>query len=362
MALHQAFTFVLSGPKPLIRTDLNNRINNLYFMIDKVNEFATFLKGVREWNTKADASHQIELYGIDTFAGAGSANPIPTIKTFLDSNQIVMDQELKVLNAFNEKYGTGSPVDIANAEAAAVKLDAAVSALPPTTQGKLEVNIMTHGLLRFTQGREISSDNFSTVTVDKLLNTVSNIPYNGIRDAGMAENIKLLMAGKVAGNDKTVYWAHNGHIARISALDGELGGFLSAWGTAGSMLNAWLGDDYAPIAIATGAGSARLMVMDAQGQPGDPTPVPLPPPPSDSLNAIASERFPGKAIFFLTGDIPFLGFVRPEILISFVYEPTTPGHIVVNNIPGLAFYGIISVPLSHASTDVPQDNPKDPKS
>jgi erythromycin esterase len=340
--------------------DLNNRVNAMFFDINKVNEFATFLKGVREWNAKADSAHQIELYGVDIY-GMGSANPVPVIKTFLKANGIAMDQEMGAINAFSEKYGNVPPMDLANAEAAAAKLDAVVSVLPPTTPGKTEINIITHGLLRFTQVRSAFMDNFSTVVVNTLGDTPANIPGNGIRDAGMAENIKLLMDGKAVGDDKTVYWAHNGHIARISALDGDPIGLPSTWGTAGSILNAWLGDDYAPIAIATGAGSARLMMVDDKGQYGDFMSIQLPFPPSDSLNTIASELFPKQPVFFLTKGIPFMGFTRPEILIGATYELKKPERAVANNVPGLAYFGIVSAPLTHASTSLILDKTKDSK-
>ena len=56
-----------------------------------------------------------------------------------------------------------------------------------------------------------------------------------------------------------------------------------------------------------------------------------------------------KPVYFLTKDVSFLGFTRPEYYLTSGQEPKHP---YVQTVPGLAFAGVISFPTSTAAHEM----------
>jgi|GEM_PF-4356049 len=346
-------------------TELKDRLSYLSFTVNKKTEFVDFLRAARNWNATAGADHKIEIHGIDvSIVGPGPYNPAKKLGDFLTANGVAMAADLAAVNDCLENLWKENPTParMVHMRSAAVKLAFAVSGTPATAPGRAEASVLANTLVRFGDLQTMENGVFSGEALSVLGGGPSIIPGNGIRDAGMAENIRILMDGMGLPGDQSVYWSHNGHIARMSPLDGdgEVVGFPSAWGTTGSILNMWLGEDYVPIGILAGVGTASLMVVNEQGKIVDAQgkeafvfqAVQLPAPPVDSINVIATSvnRNP---LFFLTGQISFMRFVHPETLISLGYEPAHPEYTVVHNAPGLAYHAIVSLPTSTASHPVP---------
>jgi hypothetical protein len=168
----------------------------------------------------------------------------------------------------------------------------------------------------------------------------------------MAENIKLLMDAKIPTSGSCVFWAHNAHIGRISYLDGDPNSFPGTWGSVGSILSTWLGDGYFPLATMTGVGTFRAHYMDAAGVASPfqsvKAPVILP----DCLNAIATGVFPSKPVFFRTADVPLLGFTRLEFAVPGLYMALHPNYFFIRTVPGMAYAGVISFPVSSAAHEI----------
>jgi hypothetical protein len=167
----------------------------------------------------------------------------------------------------------------------------------------------------------------------------------------MAENIKILMDGKVPKTGVGVFWAHNAHIGRISYLDGDPIGHPSTWGNAGCILSTWLGDGYAPIATMTGKGTFRAHVVGSDGSVSPFRPATAPTIHPDCLNAIASSAF-SKPVFFTTRSVSHLGFTRPEFVISAICETLNPNHCFTSTVPAMAYAGVISFPISTAAREM----------
>jgi erythromycin esterase-like protein len=168
----------------------------------------------------------------------------------------------------------------------------------------------------------------------------------------MAENIKLLMDAKIPTSGIGVFWAHNAHIGRISYLDGDPNSFPSTWGSVGSILSTWLGDGYFPLATMTGVGTFRAHYMDAAGVVSPFRPVTAPAILPDCLNAVATDVFPSKPVFFQTADVSLLGFTRPEFAVAGLYMALHPNFFFIRTVPGMAYAGVISFPVSTAAHEM----------
>lgn len=201
------------------------------------------------------------------------------------------------------------------------------------------------------QQDEAANGRLANALMNKLGDGPFNTILNGPRDAGMAENIKILMDGKIPSTGVGVFWAHNAHIGRISYLDGDPIGFPSTWGNAGSILCTWPGDGYAPVATMTGKGTFRAHVVGKDGAVSPFQPATAPAIHPDCLNAIASSVF-SKPIFFAVRSVSHLGFTRPEFVISAIYETLNPSHCFTSTVPAIAYAGVISFPVSTAAHEM----------
>jgi erythromycin esterase-like protein len=222
----------------------------------------------------------------------------------------------------------------------------------PSVSGQVEAAVMANDLVRFIQQEEASSGVFSRVVVNEAKDGPSNTIINGARDAGMAENIKILMDGKIPASGMGVYWGHNAHVGRISYLDGDPSGFPSTWGTTGSILSTWLGDAYAPLATITGVGTFRAHLMDASGIVSPFQPVTAPVILPECLNAIATKAFPTRPVFFQTTKVSMLHYTRPEFAVAGLYVAPRPNYCFIRTVPGMAYTGVISFPVSTAAHEM----------
>jgi hypothetical protein len=147
----------------------------------------------------------------------------------------------------------------------AAKIRLVVDEVYPSIYGQVKATVLANVLVRNLQQDEAANERFTTALANKLGDGPFNTILNGPRDAGMAENIKILMDGKIPTAGIGVFWAHIAYIGRASDLDGDPIGFLSTWGDTGSILGTWLGDGYAFIATMTGRGTFRGHISDKSG-------------------------------------------------------------------------------------------------
>lgn len=330
--------------------DLSNAMNGLYG-VHKTQEFEGFFRAVRTFNETASAGAKIEIYGVDNVIWPGPADPTPLLKSFCAANDLKLDSELATCAAYFQGPKSQTPVTRAACVGAAAKIRLVVDGVSPAVSGQVEATVLANILVRNLEQDEAANGRFAAALVNKLGDGPFNTIINGPRDAGMAENIKILMDGKIPTTGVGVFWAHNAHIGRISYLDGDPIGFPSTWGNAGSILSTWLGDGYAPIATMTGKGTFRAHVVGKDGtvSPFQPATVHAIHP--DCLNAIASSVF-SKPVFFTTGSVSHLGFTRPEFVISAIFDTLHPDHCYTQTIPRMAYVGIISLPNSTAANEM----------
>lgn len=330
--------------------DLLQAMNGLYG-VHKTQEFEGFFRAVRTFNETAPAGTKIEIYGVDNVIWPGPADPTPLLRSFCAANDLKLDAELATCAAYFQDPKSQTPATRAASVGAAAKIRVVVDGVAPAVFGQVEATVMANALVRNLQQDEAANGRFAATLVNKLGDGPFNTIINGPRDAGMAENIKILMDGKIPTTGVGVFWAHNAHIGRISYLDGDPIGFPSTWGNAGSILSTWLGDGYAPIATMTGRGSFRAHVVDKDGtvSPFRPTTAPSIHP--DCLNAIASSAF-SRPVFFTTKSVSHLGLTRPEFVISAIYETLNPDHCYTITVPGMAYAGVVSFPLSTAAHEM----------
>lgn len=330
--------------------DLPKAMNGLYG-VHKTQEFEAFFRAVRTFNETASAGTKIEIYGVDNVIWPGPADPTPFLKSFCVANNLKLDAELATCAAYFQDPKTQTPENRAACVGAAARIRLVVDGAVPNVPGLVEAAVLANVLVRNLQQDEAANGRFATALVNQLGDGPFNTIINGSRDAGMAENIKILMDGKIPTTGIGVFWAHNAHIGRISYLDGDPIGFPSTWGNAGSILSIWLGDGYAPIATMTGKGTFRAHVVDKDGTVSPFQPATAPAIHPDCLNAIASSAF-SKPVFFTTRSVSHLGFTRPEFVISAIYETLHPGHCFTRTIPGMAYDGVLSFPMSSTSHEL----------
>ena len=332
-------------------TDLPKQMNGLYG-VHKTQEFEAFFRAVRAFNATAPTGTNVEIYGVDDIVFAGPADVTPTLHTFSIANSLKLDTEIATCASYiNDPNAHRSEARAAFVGAAA-RIQVAISRVEPSVAGQVEAAVMANDLVRFIQQEEASSGVFSGVVVNEAKDGPSNTIINGARDAGMAENIKTLMDGKIPTVGTGVYWGHNAHVGRLSYLDGDPSGFPSTWGNTGSILHTWLGDAYAPLATMTGAGTFRAHYMDANGDVSPFQPVTAPAIYPDCLNAIATNVFPFRPVFFRTTDVSLLGFTRFEFAVAGLYLALHPDHCFIRTVPGMAYAGVISFPISTAAHEM----------
>jgi len=329
---------------------LPKAMNGLYG-VHKTQEFEAFFRAARIFNETAPAGTKIEIYGVDNVIWPGPADPTPLLKSFCTANDLKLDAELAICAAYIQDSKTQSPANRAACVGAAAKIRLMVDGVAPAVSGQVEAAVLANVLVRNLQQDEAANGRFSTVLVNKLGDGPFNTIINGSRDAGMAENIKILMDGMIPTAGVGVFWAHNAHIGRISYLDGDPIGFPSTWGNAGSILSTWLGDGYAPIATMTGKGTFRAHVVDKDGSVSPFQPATAPAIHPDCLNAIASSVF-SKPVFFTTSSVSHLGFTRPEFAISAIYETLNLDHCLTRTVPAMAYDGVVSFPISTAAREM----------
>lgn len=340
--------------------DLPIAMNGLYG-VHKTREFEDFFRAVRSFNETAPAGTKIEIYGVDNVIWPGPADPTPLLKLFSVANDLKLDADLSTCATYIQDPKFQTPATRAACVGAAAKIRLAVNGVAPGISGQVEAAVMANNLIRSTQQDEASNGIFASALVNKLGDGPFNTILNGPRDAGMAENIKILMDGKIPTSGVGVFWAHNAHIGRISYLDGDPIGFPSTWGNAGSILGTWLGEGYAPIATMTGKGTFRAHIVEEDGSASPFQSATAPTIHPDCLNAIASSVF-SKPVFFTTRLVSHLGFTRPEFVISAIYERLNPGHCFISTIPAMAYVGVISFPVSTAAHEMvnPGSKPVNP--
>ncbi|MEI8410727.1 MULTISPECIES: erythromycin esterase family protein [unclassified Kribbella] len=129
----------------------------------------------------------------------------------------------------------------------------------------------------------------------------------GVRDAMMAANLLAL-----AERGPTLVSAHNGHLQRDKSTM-RMGGLLSEWWSAGAIVSAQLGDEYA--VLATALGTIRHQGVDT--------------PPPDTIEgllyALPEDRY--------LVDARRLADVTPVPRVSpwYGYSPLDPAHLASNN-------------------------------
>lgn len=330
--------------------DLSKAMNGLY-AVHKTREFEDFFRAVRTFNETVSAGAKIEIYGVDNVIWPGPADPTPLLKSFCAANDLKLDAELGICGAYFQDPKSQTPAIRAACVGAAAKIRLVVDGVAPAAPGQVEAAVMANVLVRNLQQDEAVNGRFATNLVNKMGDGPFNTILNGPRDAGMAENIKILMDGKIPTAGVGVFWAHNAHVGRISYLDGDPIGFPSTWGNAGSILSTWLGDGYTPIATMTGKGTFRAHVVGKDGTVSPFQPAAAPAIHPDCLNAIASSAF-SKPVFFITKSVSHLGFTRPEFVISAIYETLNPGNCFTSTVPAMAYVGVISFPVSTAAHQV----------
>ncbi len=327
--------------------DLPKAMDGLYG-VHKTHEFVDFFRAVRTFNQGTSVGTKIEIYGVDNVIWPGPADPTTLLKSFCAANDLKLDSELAVCAAYFQDPKTQTPASRAACVGAAANIRLVVDGVAPAVPGQVEAAVMANVLVRNLQQDEAANGKFAAALVNKLGDGPFNTIINGPRDAGMAENIKILMDGKIPATGVGVFWAHNAHVGRISYLDGDPIGFPSTWGNAGSILSTWLGDGYAPIATMTGKGTFRAHVVGKDGSVSPFQPATAPAIHPDCLNALASSVF-SKPVFFTTKSVSHLGFTRTEFVISAIYETLNPGHCFTNTVPAMAYVGVISFPVSTAA-------------
>lgn len=330
--------------------DLPISMNGLYG-VHKTREFEDFFRAVRKFNETAPAGTKIEIYGVDNVIWPGPADPTPLLKLFCTANDLKADAELAICAAYFQDPKSQTPATRAACVSAAAKIRLVVDRVAPAVSGQVEATVMANVLVRNLQQDEAANGRFAATLVNKLGDGPFNTIINGSRDAGMAENIKILMDGKIPTTGVGVFWAHNAHIGRISYLDGDPIGCPSTWGNAGSILSTWLGNGYAPIATMTGKGTFRAHIVDKDGSVSLFQPATAPAINPDCLNAIASSVF-SKPVFFATKAVSHLNSTRSEFAISAIYETRNPGHCFTTTVPAMAYAGIISFPVSTAAHEM----------
>lgn len=327
-------------------TDLAKRMVGLYG-IHRTQEFETFFRDVRKFNATAPRGTQIEIYGVESFVSGGPKDVTPALRAFNTANGLNLDAQIATCASYVNDPKPQTPRSRAAFVDAAAQIQLSVSGVAPSLPGQVEAAVMANDLVHHIQIDVASNDIFGSVQVGISGDSPTNTIIGGIRDAGMAENIKLLMDAKIPTSGTGIFWAHNAHVGRISMLDADPTGFPSTWGNAGCILNLWLGDAYCPLAAMIGKGTYRGHVMDSSGHwsPGFQTvnaPSTIHP---DSLNAIAASVF-SKPVFFVTKDVSLLGFTRPEYYVAGASEALHP---YVHTVPGMAYAGVISFPGSSAA-------------
>jgi erythromycin esterase-like protein len=220
--------------------DLPKAMNGLYG-VHKTREFEDFFRAVRTFNETAPAGAKIEIYGVDNVIWPGPADPTPLLKAFCAANDLKLDAELAVCAAYFQDPKSQTPATRAACVGAAAKIQLVVDGVAPAVSGQVEATVLANVLVKNLQQDEAANGRFAGSLVNKLGDGPANTIINGSRDAGMAENIKILMDGKIPRSGVGVFWAHNAHIGRISYLDGDPIGHPSTWGNAGCILSTWLG-------------------------------------------------------------------------------------------------------------------------
>ena len=321
------------------------------FSINNTLEFGDFLTAARAFNAKALPGQGIDIYGIDMqVAGWPANNPIPMLRTWCATQGHSLDAALTTASGLveasaNEESLTG--LQRSQARGAISQILSTISGANPQTAGWPEAMIAASNLDRFAEVEQACNANpFSKVFLNALHESVGDAIAIGIRDAGMAANIKLLLDTKVKG--KAFFWGHNAHVGRLSPLDMFPTGLPSAWTNVGSYLSMWLGDGYAPIAFETGAGSFRAKLLDAAGKLLPNQTIVAPDLPADAINVIARSVF-NKPVFIKIADLPFMGIKRIEMAAGAFHAALDPYASEGHTIPGQAYFAVVSFPVSTAT-------------
>lgn len=321
------------------------------FGTTNIGEFGAFLKKVRGFNAQHPKGRDIEIYGVDMqISTSPASNPLPALRSWLAGNGLALDAELAIADKYIQDTTAGveiTSLQMAQIKGAIAKIFGAVEGADHALPGWAETKVAANNLERYAEFDQTLQDNFKTVHINAQGDMPSVAIVMGTRDGAMAENIKTLMDARLpVGSGKGVFWAHNGHISRLSYLNSQdWNGKPAAWANAGSILNLWLGDAYAPVAFMTGAGTFRTKVVDEKGTLSAWQPAQAPPAPADCLNVIARNAFP-KPVFFLTQEVPGLDQVLPEFGIGVPYYPDRPETNFVLSVPGMAYYAVVSFPLT----------------
>lgn len=337
--------------------DLIKEMGGLYG-VHRTLEFENFFRKVRAFNASAPISARIEIYGVDDVIWPGPPDPTPALLNFSDANHLSLDAQLAICASYIRGNPTIEDPKSSTPEArtafviAAAHIRLAISGIASSVPGKVEAAVMANNLIRFIQEEEASFGVFGGISVNEAKDGPTNTIIAGPRDSGMAENIKLLMDAKIPTSGTSVFWAHNAHIGRISYLDGDPNSFPSTWGSVGSILSTWLRDAYFPLATMTGVGTFRAHYMDAAGAASPFQSVSAPTILPDCLNVIATGAFPSKPVFFRTTDVSLMGFTRPEFAVAGLYMALHPSYFFIQTVPGMAYAGVISFPVSTAAHDM----------
>lgn len=321
------------------------------FSINNTVEMGDFLKAARALNARAQPGQGLDIYGIDIqVAGKAANNPIPGLRAWCSGHGLALDSELTLANTWVEACRKGNYVPgslRSEARGAISMILGEVAQAGPKVEGWPAAMIAANNLDRFAEFDQASTVGvFSTTTVNRFQETVSDSIANGIRDAGMAANVKVLLDNVVKG--QAFFWGHNAHVGRMSLMDMDPQGVSSSWANTGSLLGMWLGDSYVPIAFETGAGTFRAQLMDEAGTVQPYQAIKAPVLPRDAINAIASSVV-GKPVFIRVADLPFMDSRRPEMAAGSIHSALVPEASVGHTIPRQAYFAIISFPVSTAT-------------
>lgn len=324
------------------------------FSINNTVEMGDFLKAARALNARAQPGQGLDIYGIDVqVAGKPANNPIPGLRAWCSGHGLALESELTLANTWVQACRKGESIQgslRSQARGAIARILGEVAQADPKVEGWPAAMIAANNLDRFAEFDQANSAGvFSTATVNRFQETVSDSIANGIRDAGMAANIKVLLDNVVKG--QSFFWGHNAHVGRMSLMDMDPQGVSSSWANTGSLLGMWLGDSYVPIAFETGAGTFRAQLMDEAGTLQPYQTIKAPGLPKDAINAIARSVF-GKPVFIRVAELPFMDSRRPEMAAGSIHSALVPEGSVGHTIPGQAYFAIVSFPVSTATQPI----------
>lgn len=331
-------------------------VKNLYVIRNTV-EVESFLKAVRAFNASAAVDRKIDFFGVDPIMSGGYGGMVSPsdvtipLGAFNQANNLGLSVQLEACSRYLNDPEAYTPEGRAAAGAAAVAILVKVQGLGSGVPGQVEANVLANDLVAYMQMEAAYNNAFGMDFLDMLGSTPAVPVASSLRDAAMAENIRILMNGKMQAGWTGVYWGHNAHVGRFSYMNQGSGasGAPAAWVNTGSILGLWLGDGYYSLATLVGKGTFRIQVLEDDGSYGGFQVLNAPDPQRDSLNAIASSVNPRTPVYFNMSNLSFRWSSRQEFAPGSIVERSRVPALNVVSIPGMAYDGAISFPVSSAA-------------